>query len=155
MMSPQLKKDDLWTLWIHGCFVAPISDKYSCLCPPTRGYPSRSEWISKDSRLKTCNFVCCRCLSIFCGTAWLGLHFPLSLHLPSFHSVSLPGFFPSLFLSVRLYLRLPPCRPFHFAIAKEIVNTARCRKYIIIRWRTGENKSRHVCGGGMWDWCFS
>lgn len=66
----------------------------------------------------------------------------LSIFLPFTLSVFL-AFFP-LSLSVRLYLRLPPCRPFHFAIAKEIVNTARCRKYIIIRWRTGENKSRHV-----------
>lgn len=66
----------------------------------------------------------------------------LSIFLPFTLSVFL-AFFP-----LSLSVSLPPCRPFHFAIAKEIVNTARCRKYIIIRWRTGENKSRHVCSGG-------
>ncbi len=67
----------------------------------------------------------------------------LSIFLPFTLSVFV-AFFPSLSLC-----QSPPCRPFHFAIAKEIVNTARCRKYIIIRWRTGENKSRHVCVGDV------
>lgn len=123
-MSLLLKKDDLQTLWIHGCFVAPslpFSTSVVAFVHPLGGMQAFLDrfWSARGLRHAALVDSDCRSVAVSIESSWLS------------------------FTPHRAFL-------FTFSIAKNIASAARCRKYITVRWKAGWNKSRHVCSGGMW-----